>query len=334
MSYVYAVARLRGMENRLLDASFLSRLMESPTLDDALKALAETSYAQWFGKVAETGFDRAIDDEMLATCRELGQFVPDTDLITLFRMPYDYHNVKVILKSLFKVRGGDPEGRRHELLSPLGSLDPEELTAALEAEEYAHLPYGLGYLIPQCWLHWDQTKDAQGVELLLDHHLFASMLALAESLKLPEIAGWVRHKIDAENLRSAVRLQRMGVDAAGGLPFFHPGGNIRPEDAARLLGEPPETWGKLLSHTDIGAALDVLQERTDLRATLSDVSRALDEYLIRVLERARFSMDDPANVLLYLLTKEAEARNLRIVLVCVASGLDREFARRLLSHVR
>ena len=297
MSYVYAVARLRGMENRLLDTSFLSRLMESPTLDDALKALAETSYAQWFGKVAETGFDRAIDDEMLATCRELGQFVPDTDLITLFRMPYDYHNVKVILKSLFKVRGGDPEGRRHELLSPLGSVDPEELTAALEAEEYAHLPYGLGYLIPQCWLHWDQTKDAQ-------------------------------------NLRSAVRLQRMGVDAAGGLSFFQPGGNIRPEDAARLLGEPPETWGKLLSHTDIGAALDVLQERTDLRATLSDVSRALDEYLVRVLEKARFSMDDPANVLLYLLTKEAEARNLRIVLVCVASGLDREFARRLLSHVR
>ena len=100
-----------------------------------------------------------------------------------------------------------------------------------EAEEYAHLPYGLGYLIPQCWLHWDQTKDAQGVELLLDHHLFASMLALAESLKLPEIVAWVRHKIDAENLRSAVRLQRMGVDAAGGFSFFHPGGNIRPEDA-------------------------------------------------------------------------------------------------------
>lgn len=93
-------------------------------------------------------------------------------------------------------------------------------------------------------------------------------------------------------------------------------------------------WGKLLAHTDIGAALDVLQERTDLRGTLSDVSRALDEYLVRVLEKARFSMDDPANVLLYLLTKEAEARNLRIVLVCVASGLNREFARRLLSHVR
>ena len=334
MSYLYAVARLRGMENRLLDASFLTRLMDSPTLDDALKVLAETSYAQWFSKVAETGFDRAIDDAMLAACRELGQFAPDARLITLFRMPYDYHNVKVILKSLFKVRGGDPEGRRHELLSSLGSVDPERLTAALEAEEYAYLPYGLGSLISQCWNHWDRTKDVQGVELLLDHHLFASMLTLAKSLKLPEITKWVKLKIDAENLRSAVRLQRMGVDAAGGLPFFHPGGNIRPEDAAQLLGEPPETWGKILSHTGIGAALDVLQEQTDVRGTLSDVSRALDEYLVRVLEKARFSMDAPANILLYLLTKEAEARNLRIALVCVTSGLNREFARRLLSHVR
>lgn len=334
MSYVYAVARLRGMENRLLDASFLSRLIDSPTLDDALKALGETPYSRWLGKAAEAAFDKLIDEEMLATCRELEQFVPDKALLTLFRMPYDYHNVKVVLKSLFKVRGGDSEGRRHELLSPLGSVDPAELVSALETEEYAHLPYGLGDLIPRCWFLWEQTRDAQAVELLLDHHLFATMLSLAEDLKMPAIVDWVRNKIDAENLRSAVRLQRMGFDTAKGLPFFHPGGTIRPDDVARLLGEPLETWSKLLSHTGIGPLLDALQDRSDLRTTLSEVSKALDAYLIRVLEKARFSMDSPANVLLYLLTKEAEARNLRIVLVCVAGGLNREFARRLLSHVR
>ena len=71
-----------------------------------------------------------------------------------------------------------------------------------------------------------------------------------------------------------------------------------------------------------------------MQAALSDVSKALDEYLIRVLERVRYSTSAPANVLLYLLTKEAEARNLRIALVCVAGGLSREFSRRLLSHAR
>lgn len=334
MSYVYAVARLRSMENRLLDSSFFSRLIDSATLDDALKSLGDTSYAQWLSGVAAGSFDKIIDDEMLAVCKELGQFVPDKALLALFRMPYDFHNVKVLLKSLFKVRGGDLEGRRHDLLSPMGTIDTEELITALETEEYGFLPYNLGDVIQSCWMLWDQTKNAQGAELLLDHHLFRAMLALAESLNMPAMVSWVRHKIDAENLRTLVRLQRMNYDSSLGFPFFHEGGTLRPDDAAKLLNEPPETWSKALSYTDIGAALEVLQDRADLRASLSDVSKALDDFLVRVLEKARYTTDAPENVLLYLLTKEAEARNLRIALVCVANGLDREFARRLLSHVR
>jgi len=332
LSYVYTVARLRGMENHILDAAFFARLMDSPTADEAMKALGETSYAQWLS-AGEMGFDKAIDAEILATCRELGQFVPDPELLVLFRMPYDFHNVKVLLKSLFKVRGGDPDGRRHDLLSPLGNLSTEELTEAIETEEYGGLPYKLGDVIPQCWALWDQTKNAQAVELLLDHCLFAAMLDVAEKLGVPDIVMWVRHKIDAENLKSAIRLARMNYDPARGLPFFHEGGTFRAADAAHLLAEPQETWGKLLSHTDIGALLNALAD-TDMQAALSDVSKLLDEYLIHTLEGARYSIDAPANVLLYLLIKEAEARNLRIALVCVAGGLNREFARRLLSHVR
>ncbi|MBQ7262516.1 MAG: V-type ATPase subunit [Synergistaceae bacterium] len=334
MSYVYTVARIRGMEGRLLDAAFFSRLMDSPSIDEALKTLGETSYAQWLAQSEGGGFDEAIDAEMLATCLELARFVPDEGLLALYRMPYDFHNVKVLLKSLFKVRGGDGEGRRHDLLSPLGVIPIEVLTEAIETEEWGGLPYGLPDVIPQCWTLWDQTKSAQAVELLLDRQMYAAMLSLAEQLGTPDVVRWARHRIDAENLRTAVRLARMGYDPTRGLPFFHEGGTFRAADAARLLGEPQETWPKLLSHTGIAGALDALQEGQDMRTALTDVTKALDEHMVRVLERTRFSMDAPGAVLLYLMVKEAEARNMRIALVCVAGGLDREFARRLLSHVR
>ena len=71
-----------------------------------------------------------------------------------------------------------------------------------------------------------------------------------------------------------------------------------------------------------------------MKTALSDVSKALDDYLLKVLENAKYSMDSPANVLLFMLSKEAEARNMRVALVCVAGGLDREFGRRLLSNGR
>ena len=78
MSYVYAVARLRSMENRFLDASFFSRLIDSATLDDALKSLGETVYAQGISGASDAvGFDRIIDGELIAACDDLKQFVPD-----------------------------------------------------------------------------------------------------------------------------------------------------------------------------------------------------------------------------------------------------------------
>ena len=106
MSYVYTVSRLRGMENHILDTAFFSRLMDSAGIDEALRALGETGYSQWISQNGSS-FDKAIDSEMLATFQELETFVPDKGLIDIFRLPYDFHNVKVLLKGLFKVRGGE-----------------------------------------------------------------------------------------------------------------------------------------------------------------------------------------------------------------------------------
>ncbi|MDR1740398.1 MAG: V-type ATPase subunit, partial [Synergistaceae bacterium] len=44
---MYALSRLRAMENRFLDAPFFSRLMESATIDDAVKSLSDTVYGRW-----------------------------------------------------------------------------------------------------------------------------------------------------------------------------------------------------------------------------------------------------------------------------------------------
>ena len=333
-NYVYTVARLRGMENNLLDTAFFSRLMDSTGIDDAVKALGETSYSQWISGSSTGNFDKAIDSEILATCEELKSFVPDQEILDIFRMPYDFHNLKVLLKGLFKVRSGELEGRRYDLLSKLGTIDTDELTNSIETEEYGFLPYGLTDLIPQCWQLWEQTKNAQAVELLIDHHMFRAMLKVAEDLNVSEITNWVKNKIDAENLRAAIRLSRMKYDSSKALQFFHDGGTIRADDIAKLLNEPMDTWGRILSYTNIGKVLNSLNEQGDMKFALSDVSKAFDEFLLNVLEDAKFSMDAPANVLLFLLSKEAEARNMRVALVCVAGGLDREFGRRLLSNGR
>ncbi|MDI9390209.1 MAG: V-type ATPase subunit, partial [Synergistota bacterium] len=133
-TFVYAIARLKAMENRFLDRGIFQRMIESEDAQTALKVLGETSYAKWFSSSeADISFDKVLDLELQGFYDEVEKFVPDSSLILLFRLPYDYHNVKVVLKSFISQRlGGE---KRWDLLTPLGSISTDDLVLAIETED-------------------------------------------------------------------------------------------------------------------------------------------------------------------------------------------------------
>ena len=162
-NYGYAVARLRAMGHRLLDSAVLQRMLDAEDLQGALKILNETCYSSWLVEMkAETAFDEAIEAELRFVYREVEQFVPDKDLVTLCKMPYDFHNIKVLLKSTFLQKAGG--NRRWDLLTQLGNASPESLIEALESEDYRLLPFGLRSAIPHYLAQWDQAHDILEIE--------------------------------------------------------------------------------------------------------------------------------------------------------------------------
>lgn len=330
--YGYTVARLRAMGHRLLDSGVFQRMLDAEDLQGALKTLNETCYASWLVEMKNEGaFDEAIEAELAYVYREIEQFAPDKALVTLCKMPYDFHNVKVLLKSAFLQKSGG--NRRWDLLTRLGNLAPESLIESLESEDYRLLPFGLRGMIPLCLAQWDQSHDILEIERKLDDLLFSQMGVLAAKLDLKGAMQWVKGRIDAENIRNLLRLRRMQVEASKAAGFLHEGGIISVEKLLSLMGEPLESWGRLLAYTDLTGALSQLQEVSDFDALIVEVEKALDEYVLRVVEAVRFSSTAPENVLYYLWLKEMEAKNVRIVLVGKANGADREVLRGLLRHV-
>ena len=331
-NYGYAVARLRAMGHRLLDSAVFQRMLDAEDLQGALKILNETCYSSWLVEMkAETAFDEAIEAELRYVYREVEQFVPDKDLVALCKMPYDFHNIKVLLKSAFLQKTGG--NRRWDLLTQLGNFNPEFLIEALESEDYRLLPFGLRAAIPNYLTQWDQGHDILEVERQLDDLLFTQMTALASKLDHKGAAAWVRGKIDAENIRNLLRLRRTQADAAKIAGFLHQGGVISVDKLLGLVGEPLESWGRLLAYTDLTGALSGLQEVTDFDTLIVEVEKALDDYVLKLVEDSRFSSTAPENVLFYLWSKEMEAKNVRILLVGKANGADRDVVRGLLRHV-
>lgn len=276
-------------------------------------------------------FDKVIEEELLFVYDEALKFVPDKALVQLCRLPYDVHNVKVILKSNFLHREGGE--RKYELLTPLGNISTDQLLLAIEGEEYTLLPQKLALAVQRSLSLWEQTKNLQEIECYLDRWLFETMSTFAQKLENSEVVAWVRAKIDAENLRALLRLKRLDSDPQAAMNHLHPGGKISVNRLLSLLSEPVESWGRLLATTDLGGAFSSLQEGTDIASMLVELERLLDEFCYKIIETSKYGAFAPANVLLFLWLKELEAKNLRIALVSVANGTDKDMARRLIRRV-
>ncbi len=330
--YGYSVARLRAMSGRLLEESLIQRVLESDDLETAVKVLGETSYVQWLGEQKGTlDFDRVIENELVHGYDEVQKFVPDARLVQICRLPYDFHNVKVLLKSLILAKEGGE--RRFDLLTPLGNIDRDVLITAMETEEYRLLPFGLHRAVPEALALWEQTKDALVMEKSLDRALFEAMGNLARETNIEAAVQWVRGRIDAENIRNLLRLKRLDIDPSDVGSFLHAGGLISKEKLLSLLPEPVESWGRSLSFSEVGDAFSHVEDSSDLSTLVVRMERLLDEYIFSVLEESKFGAFEPGYVLSFLWKKEMEAKNLRIAMVSVANDTDRSMAKGLLRHV-
>lgn len=329
--YGYSVARLRAMDRRNLDSAVLQRMVDSEDLPAALKILGETCYAQWLVELkSDADFDRAIEAELAFVYEELEKFVPDRELLQLCRLPYDFHNIKVLIKSAIRQRRN--QEKRWDLLTAMGNIPTDDLIVAVESDDYRILPFGLPSILPGCFSLWEQTQDIVEVEKRLDALLFSTMLKMANNVPHEGIGSWVRGRIDAENIRNLARLKRINLELSQIPGFLHEGGWISTDRLISLYGEPLESWGRALAFADIGSVLLQMGDISDIESLLVDLEKVLDDYVTHILQKARYDAFSPVNVLLYLWSKEMESRNVRIVLVGKANGADKEVVRRLLRH--
>lgn len=330
-AYGYAVARIRAMEPLLFDAGMFGRLLEADDLAGAFKVLGETNYAKGLVNIEEgMRYDSILETELLATYAELQKFVPDKALIDLCRIPYDFHNVKVLLKSIFNAKTGGK--KRWDLLTPLGTMAVDNLITDVESEDYTLLSYGLSSVIPVCIAQWEQTRDVVEVERLLDEQMFRAMLETAKRMDEPKITNWVRARIDSENLRNLLRLRRFGFDTARAFYFLHQEGTISRDVLTSLMPEPFDSWGRLLSFADIGRAISSVVDDGNFDTLIVSLEKALDDFCQAVLADARYSAGAPENVLAYLWGKEMEVKNIRTILVSKGMAADRDEVRRSLRH--
>ncbi len=313
--YVFLCANIRARETRLLTEERRAKMCEATSFDEAAKQLLDCGYPDMSG-MDDAQLEQAVAEHRAQIFHDIAMYCPEPALPAAFCLRYDYHNIKVLVKS---------RGSAERLLSDCGSVDPAAMAECYRSESYEALPERLGDCLRDARAQLDRTGDAQRVDLSLDRAYYAQLLAMTRELSDDFYSRYVRLSIDGANLRSAVRARRSGMDKSLVEAAMIAGGNVS-ESSVVDASDDPQALAALFS-TDIYQNAAVLGAEAMSGGTLTAFESACENALTRWLDSAKLVMAGPAPVLAFLNALELEAVTVRTILLGKKNGMSAETIR-------
>ncbi|MEG0779492.1 MAG: V-type ATPase subunit [Oscillospiraceae bacterium] len=310
--YLALSSRIKAMENTLLSRERMEHLLEARSNEEVSKILQDCGYPEFSGPQQMDEALTSVREEMLA---DLSASAPDPRYIEIFKLKYDYHNLKVLLKA----EALDVPAAH--MLMDFGRVPAAVLQEAVTTGDFADVPATIERATAEAREILGATADPQLSDIALDRCCYAELLALAESIGSEFLTGYVRLMIDALNLRSLVRTLRMGKTGA----FL---------DGALLPGGEVVTAALSVIANSSGSGLIELYASTPLRDAaeagaaaiagggLTKFERLCDDAVGDYLADAKYVAFGEAPLVGYLAARETEFTNLRILLMGRAMGLD------------
>ena len=310
--YAYAVARVRALENKLIDRSQWDRLTGTNSPEEVWRILGETVYARWMEGKKYHQYEDVFWRELAETAEFIRSVTTQDSFTQHYLFRYELHNLKTFF--LQKITG---EPRQMQ-----GSFIPVSMYGREEAEKIVEEPrfHGEGLLAHMAKiLHQTEFHHAQDLQRTVDNLYYAYMAAQKKTFS-PFLQKFWSDYIDLANLRILLRVKVMGMNEEYLSSFLLPGGNLRTAEfipALHWTDEEIRNWWLWRPTGRVFKELNTLEP-------LWKVEKAANEYLSERLDVAQRMAFGEEPIFNYLWEKEQEIRALRILLAAKVNNLPDE----------
>lgn len=313
--YLFLTAMLRARQAAMLTEEQMEQMIASGSFSAAAGVLSEIGWPDMSGMDSQ-GVNTALAARRDGLLNELARLTPQSETVNIFRIRYDYHNAKSLIK-------GEAVGAEiGHLLSAAGRVSAEELTKAFQKDDYRAVPDKLGAAMREAKAVLARTANPQLADFILDRACYAEMTATAAALGNDYATGYIRRQIDVANLRTAVRCARVGRGGDFMENALIPDGTVSPE---RILAAGAGAEGIVSVFTDSAfkkaAALggEVLKG-----GRLTAFELECDNVLARYVRDAKMHGFGPEAVIGYLGAEENNITAARMILTGLIAGMDPE----------
>lgn len=311
LDYVYAVARTKMISINRLDAESLEKMINSATFDDACKVLVDLG---WTEAGLGTDFELMLNGELDKTYRFMEKM--DVPLVTgVQKISFDYHNAKVLMKSEFSRRKSG-----HYMFMPNGNIPLEHIKKIFLERDYHELGSSMEKAVLKVIEDYPRLKDPKIIDFVFDAAMFYDMNEFVrKNIFDKDVRELFSVQIDLHNIKSFVRCVRLGLGEETAAAAFAPGGTLSEEFFIQNINADSSGLKKVFEKTPYAKAFE-----DDLSENLEC---SLDKYLISYVEKARKRYFGIFPLYGYLLRKQIEVQNARIVLICKKNNISADVIR-------
>lgn len=305
-SYIYAVARIRSMEQRLFTQAAIEQLLACRDFGSALAFLAEKGWGSKTEKESAEQILRREEEKTWETVRELRVDKAVTEVLTY---PHLYHNLKAAVKEV--CTGGRPEGIYFADTQPGGP----EMADAVRRKEFQTLPAHMRAAAAEALEVMLTERDGQLCDVIVDRAALDAVRAAGQVSREPVLADYAEAFVAAADIRCAVRCARTHKKKNFLERALAPSGRLSREGLiqAALLGE--EEVLQFLEKNGFGEAADAL------RKSNAAFECWCDNQVIRAIRPQKYNAFSAGPLAAYILARENEIRTVRIILTGKQCGL-------------
>lgn len=331
--YAYAYGVISGKAVKLLRERDLEDLAQFRNVEEILAYLEGTDYEEDIRNVVKKKIDigeveNALMKHFLRLYEEITSTIPTKEKTAVDRTVREdlvVRNLKIILRGIHS--GMDREELRR-LVGP--GLESELRSELLEAENIEDVverlketPYysPLEEILPQ----YNEEEEILPLENTLDRELVKRW---KEEELSEEMETFIGVRSDVLNIRTLVKCKLMDIPCKG----YIIAEGYQLENVEELAVMNLEEMLEELDKTHYGEAVRQGYEKYKETKSLTRMDLLLDEMVIDQLKQSQIFKPLGINsILLFLLQKEQEVRNLRTIIVCRSHGIQSKEVMKLLT---
>jgi V/A-type H+-transporting ATPase subunit C len=304
------------LETRLLTGERVNRLAEAGSIDELLRLLGDTHYAEYLFELGSPWeYEVILEDEMRGVVKLVVELSMDPALTDIFRLRYDFHNVKVALKE------------------KLGTIPADRVRDAVRGKEGALvLPSHLRAALAAVTGAFPETPDPKWIDIIVDRAMFRTFVDITTRERCLFLHELLKGEIDLINILSLFRIRREDGERSFFQKALLEGGTLSTDFMSSLFGENLDAVPARLSHTPYALMVAEGLAHLQTQGSFLVFEKMREPFLHNYIRRADLIAFGIEPLIAYLYKKESEIRTIRTIFVGLLNNVSAETIKERTSH--